>query len=107
MSDLIDRQSAIDAIQAAYIYTDGGEDKNAVWTNVGLTNALHIMQDLPSAQPEIVRCKECKHYVAHSLFGRSQGWCERLCDEFDKSLARETEPDDYCSKAEPYKGEQE
>lgn len=62
MSDLIDRQAAIDAIQAAYIYTDGGEDKNAVWTNVGLTNALHIMQDLPSAQPEIVRCEDCKNW---------------------------------------------
>lgn len=55
---------------------------------------------------EVIRCKDCKHYVIHTFFGRSQGWCERLCDEFDKSLARGTEPDDYCSRAEPYKGEQ-
>lgn len=49
---------------------------------------------------EIVRCKDCKHYVLHTLFGRTQGWCERLCDEFDKSLAHGTEEDDYCSHGE-------
>ena len=52
MSDLIDRQAAITAIQAAYADTEGGDDKCAVWKNIGLTNALHIMQDLPSVQPE-------------------------------------------------------
>ena len=52
MRDLIDRAAAITAIQNAYCDTEGGEDKCAVWKNVGLTNALHIMQDLSSAQPE-------------------------------------------------------
>ena len=52
MSDLISRQAAIDAIQNAYCDTEGGEDKCAVWKNVGLTEALHIMQDLPSAFSE-------------------------------------------------------
>jgi len=51
-SDCISRQAAITAIQKAYADTEGGTDKCAVWKNVGLTNALHIMQDLPSAQPE-------------------------------------------------------
>lgn len=59
--DLIDRQAAITAIQKAYADTEGGTDKCAVWKNVGLTNALHIMQDLPSAQPGIIRCKDCKY----------------------------------------------
>ena len=52
MNDAISRQAAITAIQKAYADTEGGMDKLAVWKNVGLTNALHIMQDLPSAQPE-------------------------------------------------------
>jgi len=59
MSDLISRQAAITAIQNAYCDTEGGEDKYAVWKNVGLTNALHIMQDLPSAQPEQTDCEYC------------------------------------------------
>lgn len=92
MDDLISRQEAITAIQEAYADTEGGADKCAVWKNVGLTNALHIMQDLPSAQPytdaeiqkiqdleqaemqkayecgrasaqpEIIRCKDCEHW---------------------------------------------
>ena len=48
--DTISRQAAITAIQKAYVDTEGGTDKCAVWKNVGLTNALHIMQDLPSTQ---------------------------------------------------------
>lgn len=52
MSDLIERQTAISAIQKAYGDTEGGEDKKAVWRNVGLTNAIHIMQDLPSAHSD-------------------------------------------------------
>ena len=62
MIDLIDRQAAITAIQQAYIYTQEGFDKAAVKINVGLTKALHTIQDLPSAQPEIIRCKDCKHF---------------------------------------------
>ena len=55
---------------------------------------------VPSAQSKIIRCKECKHYKTHTLFGNSQSWCERLCDGFDNSLSICTEPDDYCSYAE-------
>ena len=57
MDDLISRKAAITAIQNAYCDTDGGEDKCAVWKNVGLTEALHIMQDLPSAQ-QWISCEE-------------------------------------------------
>lgn len=54
----------------------------------------------PDYKGELIRCKDCKHYVLYELFGRSQGWCERLCDKFDKSLARGTEDDDFCSRGE-------
>lgn len=63
-------------------------------------DAIKAQPTIPSAKPEIVRCKDCKYYVIHTLFGRSQAWCERLCDEFDKSLAHGVESDDYCSRAE-------
>ena len=42
---------------------------------------------------EVVRCKDCKYYVVHTLFGMSQGWCE-----FDKTLIHGTEEDDFCSR---------
>lgn len=65
MSDLIDRQAAISAIQRAYADTDGGCDKLAIWLNNGLTYALHILQGLQTAQPELDEwCTDCKEYDA-------------------------------------------
>lgn len=80
--DLIDRQAALEAIGRAVT------KEVARWS----------VEDLPST--DLIRCKDCKFWVVHTLFDRSQGWCERLCDEFDKSLARGTEEDDFCSRAE-------
>ena len=60
MTDYISREAAITAIQKAYIDTQEGFDKAAVKINVGLTKALHIMQDLPAADVvEVIRCKDC------------------------------------------------
>lgn len=47
--DLIDRQAAIDAIEKkAYRHTY-------------IEQIIDIINNLPSVQPEIVRCKDCKH----------------------------------------------
>ena len=79
------------------VFDDIHEVSTILKCNKEVRNAI---RNMPSAQLEIIRCKECKHYVVHTLFSRPQGWCERLCDEFDKSLARGTEEDDFCSRAE-------
>lgn len=52
MSDLISRQAAIDATWFEPNYTDP--------LNV-LTEVRDRLKALPSAQPEIIRCKDCKH----------------------------------------------
>ena len=91
--DLISRQAAITAIQKAYADTEGGMDKLAVWKNVGLTNALHIMQDLPSAQPEIIRCEDCKHWEGER---RGQFYYFEQCSLHECTASS----DDFCSWAE-------
>ena len=98
-SDCISRQAAITAIQNAYCDTEGGEDKYAVWKNVGLTNALHIMQNLPSAQPEIIRCTECKHYREYdSEYVENAVVVQCMADRYPIS---ETIPDGwFCAGAE-------
>ena len=59
MDDLISRQAALDAIRMLQTYKlyDGDEmylvDKADVQTELMM---------LPSAQPEIIRCKDCKHF---------------------------------------------
>lgn len=56
MSDLIDRQAAIDAIRKIYDSVGILGEKWAV------DKCQMAIKDLPSAEPEIVRCKDCKYY---------------------------------------------
>ena len=73
MSDLISRQAAIDAVKEAYENDemfDGYE---------------YRLQELPSAQPEIIRCKDCKHWDGVDT-----------CDVIDAPVW----DNDFCSLAE-------
>ena len=55
MSDLISRQAAIDACLKGR--TDG-----LPATNVACDCCAERIRVLPSAEPEIIRCKDCKHW---------------------------------------------
>lgn len=58
MDDLISRQAAIDAVHEEF-------DDCIVWDESGMTTANEverILDSVPSAQPEIIRCKDCKFY---------------------------------------------
>ena len=87
MSDLISRQDAINAVIEWY----GCEPKD-----IGIFEK--IIEKLPSAQPEIIRCKDCKHFrkwrseESAKKFGQIYG-CARNVFDCPK-------PEDFCSKAE-------
>lgn len=51
--DLIERQAAIDVLDAYQVMVENGEEKPYAWARLR-------MSELPSAQPEIIRCKDCK-----------------------------------------------
>ena len=51
MSDLISRKSAIEALRRA----------EALTRAFGYHNVVDTIRELPSAQPEIIWCKECKY----------------------------------------------
>ena len=73
LDDLISRQAAIDMIEK---YFDG------------LPIAVHhdmlaMIHRLPSAQPEVIRCKDCKYY-----------------DPNDHCYLQGAEANDFCSYAE-------
>ena len=63
MTDPIDRQKAIDTVNAMFERCDTGsiEDYHDL-----MFEALKV---LPSAQPEIIQCKDCKHNPKESWFG--------------------------------------
>jgi len=85
MDDLISRQMAIDALDVLcqeHRYKIPGKREtysqyNEAWQDA-LDRAEGAIFNLPSAQPEIVRCKDCKHkYIEDNVwkcpFGLSGG----------------------------------
>lgn len=68
--ELISRQAAIDAIKKSRFLVD----------------AMEKVIKLPSAQPEIIHCRECKHYTK-----------EQLCVWWSYFGFQ---PEDYCSRWE-------
>lgn len=86
MSDLISRADAISVLE---IFTQ---------TDVLGHTPKQIVEALPSAQPEIIRCKDCKHRPDTAWFGcpmvsslkwHLDGFCsyaERRTDENNNSI---------------------
>jgi hypothetical protein len=73
MSDTISRQAAIDVVK--------GIDRYFV----------RYIEELPSAQPEIIRCKDCKFYTEMRTDLKT-GICSLAC--------RHLGDDGFCSEAE-------
>lgn len=85
MSDLISRQAAIDALRTCYDTETISMDNGDEYINYG--DAVGEIEAMPSAQPEIIRCSDCK------LFGEPQ--CLMFFDGYDWA-----EPGGYCHAAE-------
>ena len=99
MSDLIDRQAAIEALRDA-------ENHAFNLYYQGLKKAHKIIADLPSAQPEIIRCKDCKHQVKEWRTDKrlkDKGYMVCGCEVVGDACgywALLGQDDDYCSFAE-------
>ena len=68
MDDLISRQAAIDALaknMPSLTTPDGcGQfDHDIYVTDEAYVDCMQIIHDMPSAQPEITRCKDCEHWT--------------------------------------------
>lgn len=55
MEDLISRQDAID------VFTKWFYEVFGIGRSDGITTLLERLKEIPSAQPEIINCRECKH----------------------------------------------
>ena len=87
MSDLIDRQAAIDAINHICPV-----DTEYDCTLLDRVDVRYALSDLPSAEPEIVHCKDCKYYNPIGVCIEMSSavcensfccWAERRTDETD------------------------
>ena len=57
------------------------------------------LKKLPSAQPEIIRCKDCKHYQFAD--NRAFGMPVKMCEWFG---FEDVDDSDFCSRAERREG---
>ena len=90
MRDLISRQAAIDALHMHLMYrmgTDSNKKRLDDWIN-----------GLPSAQPEIIRCKDCRFAIL--TYDGDCKYCQYLEGEFGLTDAVYFDGNDYCSHAE-------
>lgn len=79
--DLISRQAAIDELHMHLMYrmgTESNKQRLDAWIN-----------NLPSAQPEIIRCKDCKYLDIQGTYG-----------ECGKGILGVVNRGDFCSRAE-------
>lgn len=96
MNDLISRQAAIDAVKwgityARAINTCTGETKELFKvSNHALNEAVERLKELPSAQPEIIHCGDCKYYTPVTAH----------CEIRGKGLYLIRGMEDFCSRAE-------
>lgn len=89
--DAVSRQAAIDRInkQREHLQPDiYPQDKIG---DAAYRICAEFIERLPSAQPVIIRCKDCNYYFYDANFAKS--WCNRMSGTFM------VKPDSYCSFA--------
>ena len=74
-SDLISRQAAIDAFDTHVDELIIGGEENARNVLNYLNNVIDTIKGLPSAQPEVLKCKDCYWWTKQS--DSLQGRCDR------------------------------
>ena len=83
-TDCISRQAAIDALKSRQ---DNGKGDISRFYNTIIQHDIEAIEQLPPAQPDIVRCRNCKFASGDS----------RICMKFDHSPIGEL---DFCAWAE-------
>lgn len=97
-NDYISRQSAIDALHG---YFDGMLETDT-WSPCDVYGLIEI---LPSAQPDIIYCKDCKHWMPYDWMF-SEVWRSASMDDYsDDEIGcaycdMNMHANDFCSRAE-------
>ena len=92
-NDTISRQAAVDAINEYMVGKRCDTDGTMM---ASLINEL-VINKLPSAQPEIIRCKDCKYWVPGYITDNDD-FIPPKCGEWQQMVGHSS--DDYCSLAE-------
>ena len=98
MSDLIDRQAAIDAI-------DDIESEVADGFGFQYEKWRKHFAELPPAEPEIVRCKDCKHWIPYDWMFSEVWQSKNIADYPEDEIGcnycdMAMKANDFCSRGE-------
>ena len=99
MDDLISRQAAIDAICKACANGDDYTDCRDRHIKSRWCDNINALRDLPPAQPEHIRCKDCKHQEIHEYNYGGRTYHSYGC-ELSERYSHVCLDDDFCSRAE-------
>lgn len=91
MEDLISRRASIDAMADAIWHYPNECYRNLNSYEFAKALAELGLKSVPSAQPKIIRCKECKH---HHYDSEGIPYCDRI------DYGYGWKDDDFCSRAE-------
>lgn len=99
MSDLISRKAIlkhIEKIQQGLQMMDDTHRASIIMNGMYLCEKAVMTQ--PSAQSELIRCKDCKHFIRNiSCVGGTYDGCVEWTDNGNEI---EVKPDGFCSYAE-------
>lgn len=79
--DAVSRQDVLDLVK-----------KSVLISNKNYNSVCEAINKLPSAQPEIIRCRDCKHRTSYS------GNCKLLEEKYHQTVR--VSCDEFCSMAE-------
>ena len=92
MNDLISRRAAMIVIENSGLDDDSKD------------TVVRVLETLPSAQPEIVRCHKCIHWDRDTVRQNSNDagwWNEAVCEKYsDEIWTAWKDADWYCADAE-------
>ena len=109
MDDLISRQAVIEMLDETRRIAERNIDGAVLMTFEKVLDSLvNITNALPNIQPEIIRCKDCKHFIREDIeeyapYGFYNTYFHAFCDKhWDKEQGEyiDVNLDDYCSFAE-------
>ena len=89
---LIDADALTKKLQHLWnIHDDVDFNNKDVWDELAIAPTIDAV--------EVVRCKNCKHYVGEMFFGIEAFWCNRKYKQ-GSGMMELTDLNDFCSKGE-------
>lgn len=83
-NDCISRRAAIEAFKKELTVGESKGNYVTICSAVSYIGAKQILESLPAAQPEIIRCNSCKYWTQST--GEMKGYGLGRCDFHDADL---------------------